>query len=269
MKSAFFIHIPKTAGVSVEDMLRQNCNKGRICPAYNLHSLLDLGFPLRQYDLYFGHFPYSAIDYFPGVEFTLTFLRDPVARSISAIEHLKRDPNHPQRSKLTDFSFSVTDLLSHPKLAENFANPQTRMLGSELDIASIASALHEGTLSRKAAGAMLSQATREPVTDNTFYRACERIKRLDFVGVTERFDLCVAALADMLNLHVPSVPHLNANPAKREPLAYDPQDLAALGEANKYDAALYQVAYERSARIIADFAPNAAPAMSSESCERA
>lgn len=61
-----------------------------------------------QYDFVHGHVPFATRDAFRITPFTLTILRDPVERSVSAYHYLiqtaNADPGHPTRAVAADFA---------------------------------------------------------------------------------------------------------------------------------------------------------------------
>lgn len=101
------MHIPKTAGTSFRTMLYRNFKNSEILPnqedirangrAYPSYKAIESEY-LDRYDqtkLFVGHYPYSAVDIFPGRSvFRMTFLRDPVKRAVSHIKHFQRHDPH-------------------------------------------------------------------------------------------------------------------------------------------------------------------------------
>ena len=92
-RSLFFLHIPKTAGTSLRELL--SC---RFAPADILalsgatrarqraQQLADVA----QYRFVHGHVPYALVDRFPRRPFVVTLLRDPLDRAVSAFYDMQR-----------------------------------------------------------------------------------------------------------------------------------------------------------------------------------
>src|SRR5205085_2240807 len=66
----------------------------RLMPANDWRELLSLQLTdLKRYDLFQGHFSCGLLDLLPADVTPITFLREPVARTISHLKHLRRDPS--------------------------------------------------------------------------------------------------------------------------------------------------------------------------------
>jgi hypothetical protein len=82
---------------------------------------------LRNFRLVMGHFDVSMLAALPVEMKTLTILREPLRRTLSAILHMKRDPNFgPIHSQVKDLS--VFEILSDEKFSLYFKNNQTSFL---------------------------------------------------------------------------------------------------------------------------------------------
>src|SRR5205823_13817777 len=90
----FLMHLPKTAGMALRLFLGNQYPLDRIMPASNWRELLFLELSdLKRYDLFQGHFSCGLLDLLPADVTPITFLREPVARTISHLKHLRRDPS--------------------------------------------------------------------------------------------------------------------------------------------------------------------------------
>ena len=79
-----FIHVPKTGGSSLQNLLRECFCRNRICPErlnqLHFHSVAQLGW----YDFFSGHFDYISKYFIPRQNVRcLSILRDPIRRLIS------------------------------------------------------------------------------------------------------------------------------------------------------------------------------------------
>src|SRR5260370_13102886 len=91
----YFLHIPKTAGTSFTGLLQSNFEPDRVFPYHLVHFLIDASPErLATYQLFTGHFFYSLHLLLPRMPIYLTFLRDPVERTISHYAQIKRSPEH-------------------------------------------------------------------------------------------------------------------------------------------------------------------------------
>ena len=98
----FFLHIPKTAGTSVTQVIDQHFHADEIFPYQTTLEIqsapriedLPLSRPLGSYRLFRGHFRWSIFKKFESLTSGLqpfTFLRDPIRRYLSIYLHRRRD----------------------------------------------------------------------------------------------------------------------------------------------------------------------------------
>ena len=89
------LHIPRTVGISLAAILERRFDGELICPVHLWHDLLRISRDyLRRYRLFRAHF-YSYLNHFLGTDLAhLTMLRDPVERSVSHFEYVRRAPEH-------------------------------------------------------------------------------------------------------------------------------------------------------------------------------
>lgn len=81
-----FIHIPKTGGSTLSNLLRACFSAERICPErfnqLHFHSVADLG----RYDFFSGHFDYLSKHFIPRQRVRcLSIFRDPIQRLVSRL----------------------------------------------------------------------------------------------------------------------------------------------------------------------------------------
>jgi hypothetical protein len=133
-----FVHIPKTAGVTMSAILEQRVSPDKICP-YQLYQDLvrapreELG----KYTLFRGHFPYDVLSYLLGEPFTcITVLREPVARYYSYYKFLKKREDTEQSPYLAKelpeirkMDFKTFATATHLALVKDGLNQQCRYLG--------------------------------------------------------------------------------------------------------------------------------------------
>lgn len=106
----YYLHIPKTAGTSFIATLDSLFDYNSIYPEKVWHELLkkppnDLG----KYKLIRGHFGYNVLPLLHKKPIYLTMLRDPIERTISQYEHIRRDRFVPM---IVFFAMGVGTLLS-------------------------------------------------------------------------------------------------------------------------------------------------------------
>lgn len=105
-KKFAFVHIPKTAGMTISAILEQKFPKDEICPFRLYPDLVNAPREeLNKYTLFRGHFPYDVLSSLLSEPFTcMTILREPVARYYSYYKFMK------QREDFQQFSFLAKEV---------------------------------------------------------------------------------------------------------------------------------------------------------------
>src|SRR4051794_29871070 len=93
----FFLHIPKTAGISLNHLIESHFDRDAIFPTYATNDLLLLTkSTLEPYRYFRGHIAYGILRrllHRPPV--SITMLRDPVDRALSQLAFLRENPELP------------------------------------------------------------------------------------------------------------------------------------------------------------------------------
>lgn len=185
-KAVVFLHIPKTAGTTFNEVLYRQFNFQSRCP----WPLMRSQFPdFSRYDLFYGHFYLNVIQFLikrPAVY--ISFFRNPIERSISHYYQVLRGyqqspeiaPNYPQ--SIEDF---VDDYTYYPHILDL----QTRTLGTKLTFSTYddlqnALIINEQTFRD---GYRIKAEDVYPIVDS-----------LDFIGITEEFNKSMVILTHTL-----------------------------------------------------------------------
>lgn len=86
----FFVHIPKTAGASINQFLESQFDDTEVCPAWNAQDLVMLGKKSSTFRLFRGHFSAGQMQYAPPDTELFTILREPSAQLYSMYTWLRR-----------------------------------------------------------------------------------------------------------------------------------------------------------------------------------
>lgn len=225
----FFMHIPKTAGLSIIDILDSFYPPEQIFP---LHSLGDHRFSdykleeLARYRLVRGHFTFGPNDdgiynYLTPKPVILTMLRDPIERTISAYRHLIRQSEIPATVTLEDF-------LTQGTYRNRVDNRQSYFLIGDVP----------GNLRRDTAETRFSPEVQ-------LYLAKERLEQIAFFGMTERFRESIQLLTYTLSWKpVEEYPEVNRAPEPFDMSSLSPETMNRLMELNTIDLPLYAYAVE-------------------------
>ncbi|HEV2364878.1 MAG TPA: sulfotransferase family 2 domain-containing protein [Caulobacteraceae bacterium] len=238
----FFIHLPKTAGVALRFFLKNQFWPHEVCPAQTWAECLEIGLDnVSQYRLVQGHLPLSLRDGLGQGMSTVTFLREPVDRTISALKHLRRDR---ECNRLHDrvAGRSIWEILDDQTVMAAVCNNQVRLLGSARRLADCIA----GCRADRGWDGVRALSDFEADADDgaALERAKSRIRDLDFVGLTEHFSESLSQMCLRFGLH----PQMRT-PLRNESAAADSDALLAPEEArnelrkrNYLDVELYEYA---------------------------
>jgi len=256
-RGLFFLHIPKTAGTSLRELL-----SSRFAPAEILAFEREDSPERRQekltridrYPFVHGHVPYALADRFARRPFVATILRDPLERAVSAFHYMQGQvPGLVSAARARDYAaasrMSIGELIRHEPLAasRHLGNLQAWFLSTPK--------VHERF--------EYHDEYRVAVSGSDLERAKEHLEACDFVGLTERMgesmDLLGHALRDR-----PFGEAGTANRSRGRPAvaALDPSTMAALTDLTAQDRELYTFAcrlFEHRLRAMTQELHNARP----------
>jgi len=93
-----FLHLPKTAGQSVHQLLIDLYGEQSVCPARDNTMLYELSdAEMNKYSVFSGHLDWSRFDYLKERPFTFSILRDPEERLLSFYFYLREQATIFQR----------------------------------------------------------------------------------------------------------------------------------------------------------------------------
>src|SRR5262252_5423022 len=139
---AIFLHIPKTGGTTLQDILRSSYPRDQVCTFKdpNRESEIENFKRLRpkkreRYRLIQGHLSFGFHRHLPGNSIYVTLLREPIARVLSFYYYAKSQPDHYLHSLLTNDDADLKQLLKErTAMTHELFNLQTGMIaGDEWD----------------------------------------------------------------------------------------------------------------------------------------
>jgi SAM-dependent methyltransferase len=232
-----FIHVPKTGGSTLTDLLSTCFDSAQICPErVNLLHLYSMA-ELASYDLFAGHFDYLTTSLIPRYRVRrISLLRDPIQRLISLYRFSRShlpigDLADDEVVKLAN-ALSPEDFFEDERITSltSFNNSYLFTFGSSLDD-------------------RIQSLESDVFCTEALAIASQRVAELDAIGLTERFEDSVEVIFNALGFEVP----LSINPLMitdelpntlaRAPRAQMTSRLSqALQPLTRYDQVIYQAA---------------------------
>lgn len=240
-KTYQFLHVPKTAGTSLSQLLTSRFRPEEICPAQLWTNLLALPrTQLKQYRLFNGHLYYHLRAYLGRPVECFTYLRDPVERSLSHYEHILRHKEHYLHDRAREQG-SLLAFLNDPVTLPMIWNFQTRSLAQALDPVAIDATLgaargRPGALEQ----ALESVMPADHEVQALLQTGCDRLEELAFVGVVERLDESVRQMFRAFGWgEAPEIPRVNVSSNKVDRVSLSDQERRALDRCLELDHEIY------------------------------
>ena len=250
-KPLFFMHIPKTAGTSLRLYLENQYLAQELYPPADMMAAVRSVADPADFLLIRGHFTYNmSFSASPGSR-VLTVLREPMARTLSLLRHLKRDPTfHPLHDLAKEMT--ISQMLRDDRIMALNKDVQGSYLCASASLAEI----------RKYISNAASRGETVDASDiedpPTLELAKERLKSIPLVGTVEALHLLLADLEEEMSYSSTTYfPTLNYAPDKATSLqGLRASDIAILRAYNEIDIPLYEFAsnlvrqrrFERSMR---------------------
>lgn len=218
-----FNHIPKTGGISLLAVCRDNLDPAEISPHLNFTEMhLMPATRFEGYRLVAGHLTLLAQIGFCRNRYSITLLREPIRRIFSAYTFWRTQPYDPLTAKAKELEFPdfVRYFADSPAIIHN---PYTYHLAA-LGLDCAAWPTDEG--------ALLTIAKRNLAAYN-------------FVGICEELGASIRLLCAELGWRPPAAtPHINRSSSEKRFSGIDPPTMTLLRDRNRLDMALYAYAVE-------------------------
>jgi len=243
----FFLHVPKTAGTSLRELLSTRFARTDIL-AFNRNDPPQVRSQklatLDQYGFIHGHEPYALIDYFHCRPFVVTILRNPLERALSVFHYMRR--------QAPDISNALEKGQISSARAYDYAASARLQLREFLRYEPLAASRHLGNIQTWLLTTTALNARFEyrddynvSVSQSDLSRAKEHLSLCDVVGLTERIRESVDLLSWSWQVRpFGEISTANRSNGREALSSLDPSTVAALMEFTSRDQELYNFACE-------------------------
>jgi hypothetical protein len=241
----FFMHLPKTAGMALRLFLGNQYPVDRIMPANDWRELLSVDlWDLQKYSLFQGHFSCGLMDLLPADAIPIVFLREPVARTISHLKHMRRDPSFSPIGYKLAAGRSLDELVHDEFIMKLCCDVQSSLLCNYISGPAILAGLRRDQMAGNTPNPDAFSAPPDLAA------AEESLNRFRFIGLVEDFQEDILRLSLELGLHPPlPLPKRKFDPeGETDPNALAPETLAIIRARNPVDVALYEAVKVRVAK---------------------
>ncbi|MTI64699.1 sulfotransferase family 2 domain-containing protein [Methylophaga sp.] len=236
-----FLHIPKTGGTTLHNLISESFPKPRICPE-RFNNLISLDkSELDSYGFFSGHYDWRNVEHIPGNKKVITILRNPRARILS-LYHFWRSHTWQHINQHN---------LGGPRQAKTYDLEKFLSLDDPAVVANIDNALTRNLIGRVFAGSKREFLYPEAeVVD----RAIHNLETLHALGVLEYTRFSVEKILRSLDIEPPlQIPRerdsssFEGTPAmeKVEKQSVSLASESILYELTKYDDAIYQYVLDK------------------------
>jgi len=225
-----FIHIPKTAGSTLHSILPNYYDHNYYVDG--LHVIRDLETfkkltpeERNNFDVVRGHFTHELL---PLIEnkITLTYLRDPVDRFLSAYFYLKQATWSPYHETVKNMNHIDEFITFSKNMGRD--NVQTRHLAGDIS---------------HFLDSNVTPTDFATEGDRLLNTAKENLNSIDFVFLTKQFDASLLILKKELGWNkLPVYKVQNKTKARKKVSEIEPDTLQKIKELNKQDVALFEAA---------------------------
>jgi len=238
----YFLHIPKTAGMTVWKAIASAHAPETICPYWLWDQLL--GVPkaeLAKFQVFRGHF-HGLLEAYLGRKLaTFTLLRDPVERTISTYYYIRQSSDHPNHERACELS--LLEFCLHEETRYRVENYQAGYLATfvfALDPAEVAMRLAAGQQPNRRVQVALERSWGGIQPDVLLDAAREGLRRLRAAGTVESLEKSMRIAGEALGCRF-SLPAERQNVTlKRVPVGeLDEATLATIRSITAVDQALY------------------------------
>lgn len=234
----FFLHVRKTAGVSIHTVLINRFHSGKIL--LDAHTVDPDVIRQGRHDFVTGHFEHDLISLCPVRPVLFTMLRDPLKLALSAYRYYRGNST-------VHLAFLKHSLDPHTAAGREAFSRKARELGLErllTEERALAMAHLSNVVTRQLTGRLYLPGGQDLSGDH-HAEALEKLRAFDAVGLVERPDESLRQLEQVMGWRgLGPMPHENITPAFPDDLPVSDRVLEVLEEIVWSDRRLYEQAAE-------------------------
>ena len=235
----YFLHIPKTAGISLFNILYRYLPDDER-PHYTPRDLLNPPERLLRQRLIVGHTYYTLQHYLPRPPVCVTMLREPVAQVVSHFRHIQREPDHFLHTRF--HNKTLLDFLHDPDMDRLVRNYQTLNLAVDADPRVVARNLTPEQIEFPGIGKLMLDMYDQLDEQELVERVKARLRDFAFVGVTERFNELIELLTYTFHWLPSPTLHMNRDPQPPDEISQEAREWIV--ERTQLDLQIYQFALQ-------------------------
>lgn len=229
--SLFFMHIPKTAGTTLNDILKRKYQNKNILIDYGRRDISETVQKIStlpedrksQVKLLIAHVGFGLHNCFTHQNFNyITLLRDPVERLVSEYYFIRRKKDHPLHREIIKSGVNLETFVDGEILGQKHSdNCQVRFLSGEYGIP------YEKRITDELASAILQTAK-------------QNLKSFSVIGTLDKFDETLLLIKEFIGLK--DVSYIAKNTSGNQNKGYDLSDriLKKIITRNELDIELYK-----------------------------
>lgn len=235
-KLLYFLHIPKTAGTSLNKTLTSKFKPQKVYPFATYHQVFtNSKLDLDSYDFIHGHFTMSFVENLKSTPNIITVFRNPISRVVSAYNHFMREPE-------ASFEFNYFKKCNIKKALQTypwlFSNQQVKHLGWNENILTVPKYKIPIPFSIE----NWKEFHKNIKINEIYKKACENLEKLFLFGFTDRINEFINNLFVKMNwelpLEIPSQNKAKDNQITENDLS--PEIIQTIEKLNEYDIKFYK-----------------------------
>lgn len=226
-RDIYFLHIEKTAGSSLGQLIRSAYPVKAVLPVFRCEQLARLPLKtIRRCHCFTGHFGTALYSLLDRPISTITVLRDPFERTISHLGLMHRDisdyasfldalPAEIRNELGPVVRGDLAECINSPFVMGALANYQTRILGTDIDLKT------RRNPERPIHWHLMEESFSDADMPAIFERAKWRLAETLVTGTVERFEETVDLVCKALGVNRPAeTPHVNVTNDRRVEPSY-------------------------------------------------